>query len=177
MEADFMDDPNQGCVCGEFECRQWIRGRFLRKRWSDPAVQTVAHFLPGNRPLSATSWNLDGEGGLIYGRRREQANNDNDEYLLDRRTGCRYRGHDAPSIRIDANDELVGMDLEFRGEVVHMAAGGARTSVVSSTWDVADVYLVRQTGGTPPGGSPPVQPKRTGTLKGAISYGDNDPDC
>jgi hypothetical protein len=177
MEADFMDDPNQGCVCGEFEYRQWIRGRFLRKRRSDLAVQTVRHFLPSRRELSATSWDLDGEGGLIYGRRDGQANQDNDEYSPDRQAGCRYRGREAPSIRIDANDELVGLDLEFRGEVVHRAAGGPETTDVSNTWDVADVHLVRQTGGTPPGGSSPVQPERTGTLKGATSYGDDDPDC
>jgi hypothetical protein len=177
MEAHFVNDPNRGCQCGEFEYRQWIRGRFLRMRKQDQQVHSVKHFLPGGKQLSPHSWELDGQGGLIYGKRHGQSNEDNDEYPLDRLHGCRYRGHDNPLIVIDANDKLVGLDLEFRGEVVHIdASTGQVTPLISKTWDVADTYVVSPEAGGMPPEETPFPPQRTGVRKGAIGHGNDDPE-
>ena len=65
MEADFVDDPNQGCVCGEFKFRQLIRGRFYHKRPSDPAVQKAAYEALGDAKGAAVA--VDPGSGEILG--------------------------------------------------------------------------------------------------------------
>jgi len=148
MEADFVNDPKRGCRCGEFQYRQWVRGRFLRMRQQDQQLQPVPHDLPEGKQLSPDSWELDGQledaEEFIYGRRSRQSNQTFDYYLPDRSNGCHYRGGDSPYIPIEAGDQQVGLDLKYRGEVVHTdASTGQETILISKNWEVEGTYIVR----------------------------------
>jgi hypothetical protein len=174
MEVDLADDPARGCVPGQFEYRQLVRGRHYRRRRGQPAVQTVLHRLPDGSLLNPATWGLDGSDGALYGRRLGQANEDNDRYLPEPRlTGWEYRGHDEPGILIAADDDLVGLDLEFRGLVIYIdQATNSEMKLREAAWVVADVLIVSPAGGGPPpaGGAP--TPPKTGLLKGTSGHAD-----
>jgi hypothetical protein len=126
MEVDF--DPASPHV-PDLEYHQYVAGRFERSKKGSPTRLPADHILPDGSLLTPGALKRDGAGGHYYGDRKNlTGRGPSDDYFdefdqEDRTRGTQYRGADNPGIDVDVNDDLVTVDLEFEGRVVHVPTG------------------------------------------------------
>lgn len=85
---------------------------------------------PG-RPLSATTFQEDGDvaAGTVYGHRSVLGTKS--RFLPDQAGGCEFRGEDEPGISASSGT-VVAIDLEFQGDLVDTSA--SNRVVTTSSW-------------------------------------------
>jgi hypothetical protein len=119
-------------VCGAAEYRQFIRGEMRKNRvdvsprLTDPAGGPPRAML-GHPPdrSSIVNFQEDGRPGAtppFYGHRLAPPDRNGTYDQPDQRSGCHYEGKDTPLAQ-GSSDELVDIDLEFRGVIIDVAAG------------------------------------------------------
>ena len=113
MNIIFKNDDT-GCLCELGEYIQEIRGFAER----DKGTGVMKPDNPPGMVLNANKYQEDLRGGLWhYGIRSEHRNEDYDEFLPERETGCEYHGADTPGMN-GAEGEHMRFHFEFRGRPV-----------------------------------------------------------
>jgi len=128
MNADFQQP------CGICEYRQYVRGQFRVNGWPWP------HWLPGGW-LMVDRFREDGiykpppGVNVHYGHRNEPYNPVGDCYQNPpgRANGCEYRGLDEPGLYNFPLNNILTVDLTFRGEIICTNCGGI---VIANEWNV-----------------------------------------
>lgn len=142
-------DPR--CHCEEFEYRQFIAGNVVLRDHAGPTFSWNSTFAIPGGGLSPT-FKEDGNtavpagvAGHRYGHRRHAPNpsDDRDEYLPNRRTGCRYEARDFPHlgpIPAAAGDtgDAYDWEMRFRG-VIRRAGIGV---VEEKYWAIRDTIVI-----------------------------------
>jgi outer membrane protein OmpA-like peptidoglycan-associated protein len=116
MHIVFKNDDT-GCSCRLGEYIQQIKG--IAERDHGTGVMTPAN-PPGLTLGPGIDYQEDLRGGLWhYGIRSEQiGNQDEDSFLLDRETGCEYKGSDTPGMTNGQPGEHMHFVFDFRGRPV-----------------------------------------------------------
>jgi hypothetical protein len=113
MNIIFKDDDT-GCSCQLGEYIQELRGFAER----DHGTGVMKPDNPPGMVLDPAKYQEDLRGGLWhYGIRSEYRNEDNDEFLPERETGCEYKGSDTPGMT-GREGEHMRFRFEFRGRPV-----------------------------------------------------------
>lgn len=116
------------CTCSNGEYRQYVRGSFTA------GGSPVIHMLGPGRPLSATTFQEDGDvaAGTVYGHRSVLGTKS--RFLPDQAGGCEFRGEDEPGISA-ASGTVVAMDLEFQGDLIDTS--DSNRVVTTSSWSAS----------------------------------------
>ena len=116
------------CTCANGEYRQYIRGSFTA------GGSPVTHMLGPGRPLSATTFQEDGDvgAGTAYGYHSSPGTKS--RFKPDQATGCQFEGEDEPGISA-ASGNAVSVNLDFRGDLIDTA--DANRVVTTASWTVS----------------------------------------
>jgi hypothetical protein len=116
------------CNCSNGEYRQFIRGSFTA------GGKPVTHMLGPGRPLSATTFQEDGDvgAGTVYGHRSTPGTKS--RFLPDQQGGCKFEGEDEPFIG-SSPGTVVTMNLEFSGDLIDTSASNRVLN--TSSWSVS----------------------------------------
>jgi hypothetical protein len=142
MQVDF--EPTHPAV-PELEYQQFVSGSFAMRKRGDVALKPEPHPLPGRKTLTPGVPMRDGARGIYYGDRRRGSPGGLDDHYYDqsrkedRTHGTLYRGSDYPGVGFDDSYDLIEIDLEFDGRIVHTPTD---TTVMSQGWSVKDLYYV-----------------------------------
>jgi hypothetical protein len=119
-------------VCGAAEYRQFVRGEMTKNGVdvSPPLVDPAGgppRAMLGHPPdrSSIANFQEDGRPGdtpPFFGHRSAPPDPDGSYDQPDQRSGCRYQGRDTPIVQ-GSSDDLVDVDLDFRGVIIDVAAG------------------------------------------------------
>lgn len=165
MKLRFHENE-EDCECGRGEYKQLVKGYF-EKIETDGSITPIRHFLKGRR-LSRTIYKEDSRsqlGDLPYGHRyidyplrlNLRPNPDGDEFLEDRRDGCRYKGYDSPGFSRNTLSPGEGrrFRLDFKGAAVD---GGLNRRRISRWREWSVVGEHREPQSTPPVPDPDPDP-------------------
>lgn len=126
MRATFSNPIPCTCVNGEY--RQYVRGTFTA------GGSPVTHMLGPGRPLSATTFQEDGDvaAGTVYGYHSIPGTKS--RFRPDQATGCQFEGEDEPGISAPSRT-VVTMNLDFRGDLIDTS--DSNRVVTTASWSVA----------------------------------------
>jgi hypothetical protein len=151
MRLLFMNDDT-GCECALGEYKQELKGWAERTLPGGMPKRDRVHLVGGL--LDENTYREDARAGnpsLPYGHRGNlRGNTDEDSFLPDRETGCRYAGEDEPGMQTTNEGERMQFHFEFRGAPVD-----ARTRLPVLPWR----HWIVEGDGTTPGGPPPKPPE------------------
>jgi outer membrane protein OmpA-like peptidoglycan-associated protein len=143
MNIDFKNDAS-GCDCSCGEYKQLIRGYFEYDDTGKGAWQREQSALTFGVYLDATHFQEDAAPvGGPYGHRfwdddtrtDPKPNNEGDEFLLTRETGCRYRGKDEPGFDyVQDYPARIRMHLEFVGGPVDVCMTPGQRTHLDEHW-------------------------------------------
>ncbi len=113
MIIKFKDTPE--CDCSRGEYRQLVKGYFKKDGIKEK------HTLGRSGLMEENVWKEDSSSSVRfprhYGHRINADNIDEDKYLPDRKTGCKYEGYDWPGMEISKN-HFLEVNLDFWGGVI-----------------------------------------------------------
>lgn len=126
MRASFTPRIPCTCYCGEY--RQYVRGSFTANG------SAVTHMLGPGRPMSATTFQEDGDvgAGTVYGHRAVRGTKS--RFVPDQAGGCGFEGEDEPGISAPSGT-VVAMNLDFRGELIDTCR--SNRVMANAAWSVA----------------------------------------
>jgi outer membrane protein OmpA-like peptidoglycan-associated protein len=178
-------NPYCDCNCGEY--RQYVSGYFRESEYDGGPVTTRKHPIAYGKEMTPDDCLEDGDRkGDPYGHRYKtdlarlmskvqarpflKRNVDEDQFLLERQDGCKYKGTDAPGKPYSPQSQEVHFHLKFYGGPYD----ACRNRKVG-TWKKWDVGPVDRVPKLPPSSTSPktkprgayVEPKpATGTVEG-----------
>lgn len=116
------------CNCSNGEYRQYVKGSFTA------GGSPVTHMLGPGRPMSATTFQEDGDvgAGTVYGHRAVLGTKS--RFRPDQAGGCQFEGEDEPGISASSGT-AVTMNLDFRGDLIDTS--DSNRVVTTRSWSVS----------------------------------------
>jgi hypothetical protein len=142
IEATF-ESTGHPSVCGCAEYRQFVQGDLVKKgkridlQLPDPNGKGTVPLKSRAADGTDSSFQEDGrERSLVlhYGHRKEPQDLRQKYDRPDQRSGCHYKAEDTPSISDVAGTGQVVINLNFRGEIIDVAADDE--VLVTEKWDI-----------------------------------------